>query len=202
MSWGVNAEMGDFSDKEPEYKIEKRSGCTVIWGSIPLEDMISLSIKEPSEVIMSTDLPSKMGASFVFGTRENLEALAKDPDLPICPVRLEEAERARKKGLPESFVDWLVDGDRGMSSNAIAQKVTGVITSREYIAHPLDTSDFGRCLGVIDALISDSMSEKDIVKQMVGLTPTWTRLAWQWFEIKKYYDERDGKAVYDLLQEV
>lgn len=199
MTWGVNAEIGG---DQSEYRIEERFGCKIVWGSVPLSEMINLTKDEPPEVILSVDLSTKIGATFVFGTKENLEKMANDPNLPICPDRLQEAENARRKGLPDSFVEWLVHGDRGNSSNAIAQKVTGVITSKKFVAHPLDTSDFGRCLGVVSTLVSKDRSEIDIIKQMIGVSDTWTRLVWEWFKLKKLYDNGDSKAVYALLQKI
>lgn len=199
MTWGVT---GSFDDNESEYRVEERFGCKIVWGSIPLNEMVNLTKDEPEDVLLSVDLSSKIGATFVFGTKENLDKMANDPELPICPKRLQEAENARKKGLPEAFVKWLTHGDRGNSSNAIAQRVTGVISGEKLAHHPLDTSDFGRCLGVVNTLISDDLSEIDIVKEMIGISDTWTRLVWEWFKLRKLYESGDSEGVYSLLKEI
>lgn len=196
--WGVTATIGD---DEAEYRIEERFGCKIVWGSIPITDLVELTKDEPANVLLSPDLSNKIGAAFVYGTKENLEKMANDPDLPICHVRLQEAENARKKGLPDSFVQWLIHGDRGNSSNAIAQRVTGVITKEKFSQHPHDVADFGRCLGVIEALTSDGSCKIDIIKKMIGLSDTWTRLAWEWFKLTDLYKSGDYEGCNSLIKE-
>lgn len=185
---------------EGEYRVERRFGCKIIWGSIPINDLVNLTKDADPKIMMSTDLPNKIGAAFVFGTKEDLEAMRNHPDLPISGTRIVEAERARREGYPEAFAQWLIHGDRGLSSNAIAQSVTGVIKGEKLKSHPHDPSDLGRCLEVIEVLKCDKLSEDDILKCMVGVSETWRNLVFNWPELKKLHAE-ESEECYELLKE-
>src|SRR5690554_2170189 len=144
MSLEMQGQMGSSGD----YRVEDRFGCRIIWGAIPMRDLIALSSSQSEDTIMSIYLSNLIVAAFVFGTKENLRAMEEDPNLPISHKRLIEAERARKEGYPDAFVEWLTRGHRGQSSDAIAQQVTGVIHGNKLTSHPHDADDFSRCIDV------------------------------------------------------
>lgn len=180
--FGMSMIMGGHISSEGSYRVESKYGCRIIWGSVPVTDLLKLMEGENEELLVATDIASKIGASFVIGRKDNLEAMRNDHQLPVSPKRLAEAEKALRDGWPMSFSDWLTDGDRGRSSDAIAQRVTGIgdIHGKPNISHPYDACDFKRCLAVIEALTGDKISEGDILTKMITVSPEWRAIIWSW----------------------
>lgn len=198
MSLGMKAEISDAG----EYRVEQRFGCKIIWGSIPLGDLINLTKDADPSVMMSIHLANKIGAAFVFGTKDNLEKMGQDPNLPISQTRLAEGAEARKQGLPEDFANWLVHGHRGKSSDAIAQAVTGVIKGPKLKDHPRDADDLGRCMTVIETLTSGDLSHGDVINAMIGVSEAWTNLVWVWPKLEQAHKDEDWKKCSEIIAEV
>lgn len=196
MSYGVSGEFGEIT----KYQVEHNYGCTVIWGSIPISDLCKFmgDSGDAEEMFVGTDIANRIGATFVVGSRECLDAMRNAPDLPVSPKRKAQADRARSANYSVGFVEWLMTGDRGMSSNAIAHAITGLIDEDAGVNHPHDSDDFGRCLSVIDALKGDNLTEKEILKAMFSVSPSWEALALEWKDLKMSY-LKDKKACSKLI---
>lgn len=82
----------------------------------------------------------------------------------------------------EDFNDWLATGERGLSSQAIVNQLTGIhITGRPFTGweYPLDAGDFRRCERLLRAVPE--------ARQHLGLmsagSPMWAVLVPVWDEL-------------------
>ena len=119
-------------------------------------------------------------------------------------------------GLPPAAVRWLANGERGMSSEAIAERMTGVPVGRppwpDYPRHPRDPDDLRRC-----RLLLEVVPEWEArLGEMADVSPEWAGLVERWAEVCALMDEevpdwrttRTGRAprtyrlMMDLMREV
>ena len=103
----------------------------------------------------------------------------------------------------EKLNNWLLTGERGISSEAIASKMTGVnFTGQWGMGHPLDPSDFRRCLLLLKAV----PEFKERLNEMEEVSPVWKDMVENWDELEKlYYEEvHTGKCpkLYDRMKEL
>lgn len=97
-----------------------------------------------------------------------------------APVDLALAQRL---GVPDDVIAWLITGERGCSSNAIVQHLTGYPT-RERSA-PLDPDDLRRCRLLLDACPS---LVRPFVERMGALSLWWSRLVEWWDDLCELMD--------------
>lgn len=102
---------------------------------------------------------------------------------------------------------WLRSGDTGMSSLTIAavmeQDATIAAMNRGHGSHPLDPSDLGRCLRLLDIV----PSYRQNLQVMKSVSPQWNVLITHWEELEALYREELPSGVaqkcyrrmYDLL---
>lgn len=99
---------------------------------------------------------------------------------------------------------WLKNGDRGISSEAIASQLTGInfVHDRWMGDYPRDPSDFRRCLELLEAV----PEFKFRLDEMKSKGTVWAALVDNWEELKRlYYEEaHTGKCskLYDRMQEL
>lgn len=87
--------------------------------------------------------------------------------------------------IPESAQDWLLKGDRGISSETIFGAITGLfINSRKY--PPSDPSDFYRCYKLIQA-VPEWKSELNKVSE---LSETWKNVIDNWDKLTELLEEQ------------
>ena len=80
--------------------------------------------------------------------------------------------------------DWLQNGDLGLSSKAIASKMTGINFVKTEIwglPHPRDPSDFKRCIDLLIAV----PEFKDRLDEMKEVSPIWKVLVDNWGELEQ-----------------
>jgi hypothetical protein len=103
---------------------------------------------------------------------------------------------------------WMINGDRGVSSNKIVEimegyqpySMTGVCGI--FQTHPLDPSDFNRCY----ALLESVPEYRDRLKIMRYVSAEWRVLVDNWYELENLLLEElpSGKApkLYDKMWEL
>ena len=122
--------------------IRRLERCRIVTGPVPISEFSMVIHGFSDQAVMASDLASKMGVTFVIGEPEDLERLRqgltininqpedierlKQSGLPISSERINDAEMAKKQNLPVSLIDWLVNGDRGLSSDAMCQAMFGI----------------------------------------------------------------------------
>ncbi len=87
--------------------------------------------------------------------------------------------------IPESAQEWLLKGDRGISSETIFGAITGlVINSSKY--PPADPSDFYRCYKLINA-VPEWKSE---LHKVAELSKTWKNVIDNWDKLSELLEEQ------------
>lgn len=89
--------------------------------------------------------------------------------------------------VPATLVDWLANGERGVSSNTIVTHLTGIDAMGNWPckSHPLDPDDLHRC-----RLLLERCPELLERFPMMGtLSPIWKRLVEEWGALCVMLDE-------------
>lgn len=175
------------------YRIETIERCKLIFGDLPLSDMAALSGLAGEGAIMDVAFADRVGATVVFGQPEDVARLRLRDDLPPSQKRLDEADYARSLGLPISVQKWLLNGERGSSSNEMCHVFFG-IPARSKKSHPLDVDDFRRCLLFLVA--TNSRSE---LPKMVSVSSEWAAIIAKWDEIEELSVRAEYGAACDLI---
>lgn len=101
---------------------------------------------------------------------------------------------------------WLANGETGTSSETMAFWL-GFSLRKEDGSHPLDPSDFNRCLQLLH-LVPELRTSLD---RLAGLSPEWAALAASWGEIEaSFLDEaglgwtkaQSAERTYRLMKEI
>ena len=77
-----------------------------------------------------------------------------------------------------AILEWIEGGKTGTSSKAIAGQLTGVLLHDN--SYPLDSGDFGRCVGLLNAVPSLRARLGD----MNSLNAYWAAITPRWNEIE------------------
>ena len=88
------------------------------------------------------------------------------------------------KMISEELNEWLRSGDLGLSSKAIASKMTGIYFVREEmrgLSHPSDPFDFKTCMDLLIAV----PEFKDRLDEMKEVSPIWKTLVENWGELEQ-----------------
>lgn len=156
------------------YTVKTVGGCTMVFGPVPMMDMAGLIKRAPKKAVMDIGLADRIGATIVFGLKEDLERLPVS-ELPISPKRLADAAAANAAGLPGPVQNWLTEGDRGASSNAMCKAIwSGVPEGAEH-DHPLDVDDLSRCIAMIDAT-----QPSDRIQRAATISLEWAEIMAVW----------------------
>lgn len=184
------------------YRVEHINGCTLIFGSVPIDDFAALSKTAGKAAVISPDLASLTGASFVFGLPEDIERLRQSPALRISDARIRDSFAATEKRLPAALVEWFKTGDRGMSSDAMCKAIFGIPASAG-IDHPHDPDDLSRCIKFLDAACSEGADRLELVGRMQEISPEWTALADHWQELEESFAAEEGNRkpkTYEMMK--
>lgn len=105
----------------------------------------------------------------------------------------------------QKAMHWLIGGSTGLSSNCLMATMLngGPIQSDRWgsNSHPRDSSDFRRCMGLLDA-VPEFRERLSIMKQV---SPYWSVLVDHWDEIEASYNDgthlhrRTTDLIYCLL---
>jgi len=162
------------------YQLEKISGCTIAYGSLPIMEMVRLmTASSEDNVQISLDLALKLNASLVGGTPSNLKQLSALPEIRdrIRENQQKIIDTAGVQVSKEAFA-WLVDGERGKSSDSMFGVFAG-IRAMQHGAHPHDAADFRRC-----ALLLEQVPEfSDKLALMTSVSDVWSSLVPKWNEL-------------------
>ncbi len=95
--------------------------------------------------------------------------------------------------IPQSVVNWMATGERGLSSESIVEYLYGfpVLEGhwRRFAPHsPLDPSDLRRCL----LLLADSPETTARFPRMRDANAEWARLVDAWADLKRQFLEEIG----------
>lgn len=182
------------SHERTAYTVEHRGSCVLITGAVPAAAFSTLAQLAPKGSVMDQDCARVLGATFAFGPEAELEALRK-----AGAENAYRHERAKHPAISDAAARWLAGGERGISSNFIFTRLTGVNAmcgwNTERDCHPHDPSDFRRC----QLLLEQVPEFQHWFKDMRAASPVWARLVDAWPSIIAAMDEeapgwRDGKT--------
>jgi hypothetical protein len=97
--------------------------------------------------------------------------------------------------LPKGAVDWLQNGERGISSDTIFERMTGLDVGTEWHDVPYDPADLRRC-----RLLLETVPEFHArIGEMRTVSAAWSRLTDRWVALCSLMDEetpnwRDGEG--------
>lgn len=97
----------------------------------------------------------------------------------------------------DPLTQWLASGERGISSNAIVQHLTGIKCLRHDLGHPdhpYDPGDLTRCV----RLLEQCPELRERLGRMASRSPEWAALVGAWDELVATLDSeeprwRDGR---------
>jgi hypothetical protein len=155
------------------YTIETRHNCTIVFGSMPIMDMVKLTQDAPEESEVDMSLQKRLGAHLVVGLPEDLKALGADPYVEERAIAIATEELGNHQVSKEAF-GWLVSGERGSSSEHIFSVLLGVpLVGRGF---PADPADFGRCRKLAEQV--PEVAEN--LQKMTSASAQWQRLIGSW----------------------
>lgn len=88
--------------------------------------------------------------------------------------------------VPQSVLNWLARGERGISSETIVEALWKIpLTGKWGMSHPHDPSDLRRCLLLLQA----SPETAARISDMALVSPEWERLVARWRELESMFRE-------------
>ncbi len=127
-----------------------------------------------------------------------LNAIIEAADLIVDALNREPVRATPGMGLRA----WLASDDTGLSSRFMAHICAGGPGGDHYGHYPHDPSDFGRCLGFLEA-VPEARENLDKLRQY---GPEWGNYVATWAELERLYREEfpTGSApkLYALMQEL
>ena len=104
---------------------------------------------------------------------------------PWCSTAQHVAINFNKCDTQTKILQWLATGEKGISSEAIAFKMAGVVpgNKRSWPTHPYDPSDFKRCLKLVN-FIPEIRSRLD---EMRSISREWNAIIEHWKEVEECF---------------
>lgn len=183
------------------YNVEYVAGCTIVYGAIPMREFSNITSSAGKGSVIAPDIADLIGASFVFGTPENIARL-RQMDLPVSKQRQADADQAQASSHPETVVKWLLKGERGASSIAMCSAFYGV-PGDAGTSHPHDPDDLRRCLLYLNAV--PPSDRRAAIDAMRGVSPEWEALVSRWNDLVAEFEAEPGERktqTYELMREL
>ena len=164
-----------------QYRVEHYRDCMLVFGSVPLSHMGQIMQLLPEESVVCPRTASLSQAVMAAGLPAALNIVAA---MHREPARMR--YQARFPQLGAEAIDWLVDGERGQSSDAIFQTLHVVqIEGESATQHPRDLADWRRC----QLLLEKNPSLATQMGRMAPVSATWERLTRCWPAILESIEE-------------
>jgi len=104
--------------------------------------------------------------------------------------------------MDKKLLEWFCAGDVGESSKAIVFVMCDLshvdILKQSWSPYPHDSGDFGRCY----KLLKIFPEWKERILEMECLGEIWRRIALEWKELEKLYEQEKHDLLYTRLQEL
>jgi hypothetical protein len=165
------------------YSVEQFEGCTIVIGPVPVMQMVAIMSGGSDDTLIDPGLARIYGASLVAGTPENLDKLRNSSRTKTLAHEKALNERGEAQ-LSRDAISWLENGERGMSSEAMFTRFTGVSLDGE-CNHPHDADDFRRCRLLLEA-VPEFQGKIHLMKDV---SVQWHSLAGYWQELCDLMDE-------------
>lgn len=155
------------------FTVKSMCGCRVVFGPVPMSEFGMLAHGFSKSALIAADIADRIGATIVIGEPDDLDELRK-ANLPASEKRHAQARSASAMPL---VAGWLLNGERGNSSNAMCKRIFGVPedAGKDY---PLDPDDLRRCV-----LFLAATNAHDKVPLMADVSKEWAALVGVWDKI-------------------
>ena len=187
-----------------EYTVQTINNCKIFFGGVPIGDLTGIVSAQPEGAVLDNHAARHLGATMVIGLPDDCKSLLA---LPACYELQAEVNLAAQHGLSEAARKWLMDGERGTSSNTIFRTLAGIKPEPEdWSSHPHDPADLRRC-----RLLLEQVPEfAPRIVEMAAVSPQWAGLVKFWELLCRTMDDecdwRNGKGhaanTYEIMQEI
>jgi hypothetical protein len=189
---------------EPNYRIQSREGCRIVYGHMPLRDWLRL-LREASDIdVLHADVARMLGATAVLGPPQGL-ARIREQEAPAAMGRVRaQLGRAARRLKPDA-VRWLAAGEQGLSSLALFTLLTGVRPPHyggTALDLPRSASEFRRCRLLLEQtpslrrpllLLAGRVGEPAVVP-WAALAEAWNDLCTQMDHELPHWRDQAGRA--------
>ena len=189
MSNSFNMRVGEEIDG---YRIVTKMGCKLIFGEIPGDDLAAFcAAKGRKNWLLDAHLAKRIGASIVCGPADGLKQL-NEANLPLSDERQAEVSRAQSNAkIPAAVVEWIRNGQRGLSSEALCKHFFGEpADAGEH--HPVDLADLNRCLVFLDAAFGTRTPVQ--IDSVRSISPHWSAYVDHWDELVSLFEKETQGA--------
>lgn len=100
------------------------------------------------------------------------------------------------KTIERRALEWCLGDNTGRSSKAVARQMLG-LPQHGTFCHPLDGSDLGRCIELLDAV----QEWRERILEMGAVSPMWKVLAEHWAELEAMHRAGDP-GLYERMKEL
>lgn len=109
---------------------------------------------------------------------------------------------SQDKDINEKMMFWLAQGERGISSETMFEKLSGKKLRDSYHCHPSDPDDFRRCY-----LLLETIPEwKSRLCELRDLSLVWDKLVTHWDRLTKMLEEQlkthKTNGMYEFMKEL
>ena len=102
----------------------------------------------------------------------------------------------QSKSVKDRAMWWIANGECGMSSKTMWNCF---MDNKDFqINHPYDPADFGRCWKLLDAI----PEWKSKLYKLKPLSEAWNNLVENWDELTLFYEKKNFKDMYLLMQKL
>lgn len=150
--------------------------CCVIFGPVSMTDFPKILSEFSRDAVCDISLADRIGASFVVGEPADIEAFRQSSPR-VSEQRQRDRDTAKAMGL-DAVAQWLAEGERGYSSNAMCKHLFGLPGSAG-IDYPLDPDDLRRCIDFVEAT-----NAHEIMPRMATVSRHWALLVGAWSELE------------------
>jgi hypothetical protein len=122
-----------------------------------------------------------------------------------CEPTWKESEITRGSSLDEKVLDWLINGETGVSSKTMAEVMTGRPCLKGWHRdHPYDPDDFSRCYKLLKMI----PELKALLPKMRSVSEAWSNLVDNWDKLTEMYEQNTQEnwknykkiGMYELMQ--
>jgi hypothetical protein len=175
--------------------VEKIDGVSIVVGSVSAMELVALMQSAGKGDVLDPGLAKIYGACMVYGSRAALDALkASDRTKALASAKAE--RESGNSGISEAAKLWLENGERGLSSETMFTRFTGIELDGNRDA-PMDGDDFRRCRLLLDQVPEFQAKlhlMKDVSKEWHGLVDCWQELCAVMDDEAPSWRQREGTS--------
>lgn len=163
---------------EKTFRLIKIENCAFVFGQFPMDFFSALMNEIPADSVLNTHLARLAGCTLAAGAPGEIQILIKK----LEPYAIQQTKKSLDSQVyTAEQIQWLAIGQRGNSSNAIFERISGrpAPGSTGSTSYPHDVSDFIRCRLLLEA-VPEFQSKIQLVSDV---SLPWSKLVGAWEDI-------------------